>query len=175
MEELGINIPHIMQKSRAVILPSSRFFGSHIDSSIMDDDDLAGPLTFALLLGGELLLTAKIYLGYIYGFGMFGCFFMALLLNLMCPPDQKSIPVWSVISILGYSLLPVNVLAFLNIFVRVKNWGSLGMVLGILTILWSTVASTRLFERGYGMSDQRFLLAYPAAMLYACFVLITIF
>lgn len=175
MEELGIHIPHIIAKSQAVILPSSRIFGSHIDSSIMDDDDLAGPLAFALLLGGELLLTAKVYLGYIYGFGMFGCFAMALMLNLMCPPDQKAIPVWSVVSILGYSLLPVNLLAALNIFVRVKNWSTAGMILGLLTILWCTVASTRLFERGYGMRDQRYLVAYPTALIYSCFVLITIF
>ena len=175
MEELGIHIPHIVQKSRAVILPSSRIFNSHIDPSIMDDDDLAGPIAFALLLGGELLLTAKIYLGYIYGFGMFGCFCMALLLNLMCPLEQKYIPVWSVTSILGYSLLPVNVLAFLNIFLRVKNYGKVGMVLGTITVLWSTTASTRLFERGFGMRDQRYLVAYPAALLYSCFVIITIF
>jgi len=175
MEELGIHVPHIIAKSRAVILPSTRIFGSDIDSSIMDDDDLAGPLTFALLLGGELLLSAKIYLGYIYGFGMFGCFAMALMLNLMCPPDQKSIPVWSVVSILGYSLLPVNLLAALNIFIRVKNWGSIGMVMGMLTIVWCTVASTRLFERGYNMRDQRYLVAYPTALIYSCFVLITIF
>jgi len=173
LEELGINISHIITKSRFVILPFSRRTTIE-DSNLMDDDDLAGPLGIVLLLAFELLLAGKIHFGYIYGFGLTGCLAMALVLNLMSPPS-KPLSVWSVISILGYSLLPVNALAAVNALVRVKEWGQSGVVVVGFVVTWCTVASTRLFERGFGLRDQRYLIGYPAALLYTSFVIITIF
>jgi len=173
LEELGINFEHIVAKTRAVVLPFQRF-GGNMDASVIQDGDLVGPIALALLLGGELLLSAKLQFGAIYGFGLFGCFAMTLILNLMSPQD--AISVWTVTSILGYALLPVNVLAFLKIFlVNLGRMETMGRILGIVTVLWCTVASTRLMEQGCGMRDQRYLIAYPIAMLYSAFVLITIF
>lgn len=141
---------------------------------IVEDADLAGPLVFALALGGELLLSGKIHFGYIYGFGLFGCLAMTLVLNLMSP--KQAVSFWTVTSILGYSLLPVNVLAAVKlILVNIANLSNLGRLLGLLTVIWSTTASTRLLEVGCGMVDQRYLMAYPIALLYSAFVLITIF
>jgi hypothetical protein len=141
---------------------------------IVEDADLAGPLAFALLLGGELLLTGKIHFGYIYGFGLFGCLAMTVILNLMSP--QGAVSVWTVTSILGYCLLPVNILALVKILlVNIANLSTLGRFCGVLTVVWSTTASTRLLEVGCGMRDQRYLIAYPIALLYSAFVLITIF
>lgn len=171
MEELGINLQHIQTKSRAVILPFTK--NASIDMSIMEDSDMAGPIFFALLLGGELVLSGKFQFGYIYGLCMFGCFSLTLMLNLMSPSEPIS--VWTVTSILGYALLPVNVLAAINILVRVKNLGVLGISLVTLVILWCTIASTRLFERGCGFRDQRYLIGYPCALFYSAFVMITIF
>ena len=178
LEELGINIDHILLKVKAVVIPFKRFSGEHsalLDPKmIVDDADLAGPTAFALLLGGELLLTGKIHFGYIYGFGVFGCLSMTLILNLMSP--KKAVSIWTVASILGYSLIPVNILAALKILlVNIANLATLGRILAFCTILWSTTASTRLLEVGCEMQDQRYLLAYPIALLYSAFVLITIF
>ena len=172
MEELGINIDHIRTKSLAVLLPM-KYAKANIDTSIMEDADMAGPLVFALLLGGELLLAGKIHFGYIYGFGLFGCLSTCLVINLMSPSD--AISVWTVTSILGYSLLPVNALAALNVFIRIRNMGDIGMCLAALVIAWCTISSTRLFERGCGLREQRFLVGYPNALLYSAFVMITIF
>jgi hypothetical protein len=172
MEELGINIPQIIQKTKAVIFPVGTT--SSIDSHLMDDDDLAGPLVYAMLLGGELLLSAKISFGYIYGFGLFGCFAMTLIINLMSP-KADGVSLWRVTSILGYCLLPVNFLAALNCILFLKYRGLLGLVLAAVSVLWCTVASTRLFERSCDMRNQRYLIAYPIAMLYTSFVMITIF
>lgn len=172
LEELGINISHIRTKSLAVILPV-RYAKAVIDTSIMEDNDMAGPLAFGLLLATELLLAGKIHFGYIYGFGLFGCLATTLVLNLMSPSDAISI--WTVVSILGYSLLPVNVLAAINIFYRIKYMGSVGVVLAAVTIVWCTMSSTRLIERGCGMRDQRYLIGYPNALLYSAFVMLTIF
>ena len=173
LEELGINMGHIGTKSRAVVLPFSRYASGQLDRSVMEDSDLAGPLVFALALGGELLLSGKVSFGYIYGFGLFGCFALALVLNLMSPTD--AISVWTVTSILGYALLPVNALAGINVVLRISRLGVLGVLLAAVVIIWCTVASTRLFESGCGLRDQRYLVGYPIALIYSAFVIITIF
>lgn len=172
LEELGVNFPHIYSKSRAVLFP----YGKHaksLESDVMDDTDLAGPLAFALGLGGELLLSGKMHFGYVYGFGISGWIAMTLLLNLLNP--NGAVSMWTVVSILGYALLPVNLLAGINVVLRIAKLGWIGMALAVLTICWCTAASTRLFERGCDMRSQRFLVAYPAALLYSAFVMITIF
>ena len=175
LEELGVNWEHIMMKTKAVVIPFRRFQKQQQSaltdpSIIVEDADLAGPLAYALLLGGELLITGKLQFGYIYGFGLFGCLAMTLILNLMSP---TSISFWSVTSILGYALIPVNLLAAMKIVLF--SFATLVQVLAIITVVWSTTASTRLLEIGYGLTDQRYLLAYPIALLYSAFVLITIF
>lgn len=173
LEELGVNFPHIYSKSLAVLFP----FGKHaksLESGLIENDaDLAGPLAFALGLGGELLLSGKLHFGYVYGFGVSGCLAMTLLLNLLNP--NGAVSVWTVVSILGYALLPVNLLAGINTLIRVHKLGIWGMVMAVLTICWCTTASARLFERGCNMRAQRFLVAYPTALLYSAFVMITIF
>jgi len=177
LEELGINLDHIWAKTKAVIMPFERVSGKtiHMDPSmIVEDADLAGPLMFALALGGELLMTGKLHFGYIYGFGMFGCMTMTLILNLLSP--KEAISVWTVTSILGYSLLPVNILAAAKIIVvNIIRLETFGRILALMAVLWSTVASTRLLEVGCNMRAQRYLIGYPIALLYSAFVLMTIF
>eukprot|EP00985_Skeletonema_marinoi_P007856 scaffold3506_cov94-Skeletonema_marinoi.AAC.2 len=165
LEELGVNFPHIYSKSRAVLFPIGKHAKSLEAGLIEDDADLAGPLAFALGLGGELVLVGKMHFGYVYGFGLSGCLAMTLLLNLLNP--NGAVSMWTVVSILGYALLPVNLLAGINILYRVHKMNVVGMALAVLIILWCTAASTRLFERGCQMRDQRFLVAYPAALLYS--------
>jgi hypothetical protein len=114
------------------------------------------------------------HFGYIYGFGLFGCFTMTLILNLMTP--REAISVWTVTSILGYSLLPVNILALVKIIVvNIIRLETFGRILALLAVAWSTMASVRLLEVGCGMRDQRYLIGYPIALLYSAFVLMTIF
>jgi protein YIPF5/7 len=175
LEELGINVEHILLKTRAVVVPFSRFGGDQLDPSVIcKDADLAGPVAFALMLGGEMVLAGKLQFGYIYGFGLFGCVAMTFVVNLMSPSDAISF--WTVTSILGYSLLPVNLLALLKIVViNLINLQTLGRILGIFAVAWSTTASTRLLELGCGLRSQRYLIAYPIALLYSAFVLMTIF
>lgn len=177
LEELGVNIEHIWTKTKAVILPFKKLHGKtiHLDAStIVEDADLAGPIMFALALGGELMMTGKMHFGFIYGIGLFGCFSMTIILNLMTP--KEAISFWTVTSILGYSLLPVNLLAAVKIvLVNLIGLETFGRFLALVAILWSTVASTRLLEVGCGMRGQRYLIGYPIALLYSAFVLMTIF
>lgn len=176
LEELGINLEHILMKTKAVILPFSRFGGASMEpADLVKDADLAGPIAFCLILGAEMVLTGKLQFGYIYGFGVFGCASMTLIVNLMSPLAE-GISIWTVSSVLGYALIPVNVLAAVKLIViNLVNLQTLGRVLGLLTVAWSTVASTRLLELGFGLREQRYLIAYPVALLYSAFVMITIF
>jgi hypothetical protein len=183
LEELGIHWDHIFLKTKAVVLPLKRFGAVSSDESsagqqedvnkIFQEADLVGPIAFGLLLGAELVLTGKLQFGYIYGFGMFGCVSMTLVVNLMA---IEPVSVWTVTSVLGYALLPVNGLALVKcsrLFYLLPTIVS--VVLAILTVAWSTTASTRLLEVGCGLREQRYLIAYPIALLYSAFVMITIF
>lgn len=177
LEELGINFEHIYMKTRAVLLinkslastftSSSPSSSAAIDPYILDDTDLAGPITFCLLLGSILLLSGKVHFGYIYGFSVCGCLAIMMIINLLLKEEpganqynnefnvnnsnitstkfsvnSTSLDLWQSFSILGYCLLPVIFLSFFNLFLNLR--GLFGLLLAISSILWSTYAATRL-------------------------------
>lgn len=113
LEELGINFEHIWMKTQSVLIPTRP-----ITEHILDDTDLAGPLVFCFVFGMCLLLAAKVHFGYIYGFGLMGCGFMYLLLNLISP--ERTIDIYRVCSVLGYCLIPIIALAALNIIISIQ-------------------------------------------------------
>lgn len=80
---------------------------------------------------------------------------------------------YKTISILGYSLLPFTILAFMAIFVDMRNLG--GGLVSLMMIVWSTVTATRYFEYGLDMEDKKYLIAYPITMFYFVFLLLTVF
>ncbi|KLJ08166.1 hypothetical protein EMPG_16381 [Blastomyces silverae] len=51
----------------------------------MDDSDLYGALLYIVLYGTFLLLSGKVFYGYIYGVAVFGTFALHLILSLMSP------------------------------------------------------------------------------------------
>ena len=58
MEELDINLPHVLDKSLAVLNPFHKFSPEHPkDAHMMDDTDLAGPLLFCFIFIMLLLLS----------------------------------------------------------------------------------------------------------------------
>jgi len=173
LEELGVNVNRIATKSIAVLLPLRRFTDESINTVTMTEYDTAGPVLFAIVLGGELLLAGRVLYGYIYGIGLSGCLGLTLFVNLLSPVDSVSL--LKVSSILGYGLLPVNLLAAVNILIRVRNMGAFGYVLALAVVGWCTVSCMRLFEGGCGLRDQRYLVGYPSALFYAAFVMLTIF
>lgn len=74
---------------------------------------------------------------------------------------------------LGYCLLPVIGLAAVGILHSLK--GADGHLLGLVSVVWCTFSATRLFEEYLEMRRQRYLIAYPVGLLYACFALITVY
>lgn len=97
---------------------------------------------------------------------------MWLVLNLMAA-DDGGVDVYQVFSIHGYCLLPICLLALVNVVIDLNSW--FGAVLSLGVICWCTYPCTRFFEKVMRMTDHRWLIAYPVFMLYACFALITIF
>ncbi len=131
---------------------------------------MAGPLVFCLLLGLFLLMAGKMYMGYILGVGLSGSFGLFLLLHLM---TEHNLDAYQVISVLGYCLLPIVVLAAVGILVSLH--GAFGAVCGLLVVAWCTRSATAIFEEALQMQQQRYLIAYPVLIFYTSFVLFSIF
>ncbi|EDO42551.1 predicted protein [Nematostella vectensis] len=165
LEELGLNLDHIWQKTLSVLHPLKP-----TDQHIMDDTDLGGPLLFCLAFGGILLLHGKVTFGYIYGYSLLGCIAMYAILNLMSLAD---VSFSTVVSVLGYCLLPMVGLSAIALIVSLQ--GALGSVLTAVTIGWCSLVSSKLFVIALGMDHQQPLVAYPCALLYGVFALLTVF
>ncbi|XP_076045205.1 protein YIPF5-like isoform X1 [Oratosquilla oratoria] len=165
LEELGINPDAIVQKTLTVLNPMRQ-----TDPNILQDTDLAGPLAFCLAFGSFLLLSGKVHFGYIYGIGVMGCVAMYGLLNMM---SMGGVGLGVVVSVLGYCLLPMVGLAGINVLISLQ--GVVGMVLTGASILWCSISASKLFVTALSMDHQQPLVAYPCALLYAVFALITIF
>uniref|UniRef100_A0A0B7APR4 Protein YIPF n=1 Tax=Arion vulgaris TaxID=1028688 RepID=A0A0B7APR4_9EUPU len=165
MEELGINFDHIVQKTMAVLNPLKS-----ADNTIMQDTDLAGPLVFCLAFGASLLLSGKVHFGYIYGIGLVGCLAMYCLLNLM---SLNGVSAGIIVSVLGYCLLPMVFLSFLAAVLALT--GIVGLVLVSVTVLWCSISASKLFVSALAMDSQQLLVAYPCALVYGVFALLTVF
>ncbi|KAH8276402.1 hypothetical protein KR018_005154 [Drosophila ironensis] len=166
LEELGINPNHIFQKTLAVLNPLRG-----TEQQILQDTDMAGPLVFCLTLGGFLLLQGKMTFSYIYGIGVMGCIFFYCLLSLMVTRSQVTFG--AVASVLGYCLLPMVVLSGINILITIQ--GTLGLIVSGISIFWCAISASKLFATAFSMDHQQLLIAYPCAVLYGGFALITIY
>ena len=165
LEELGINLDHIIQKTLTVLNPLRS-----PPREAAGDADLAGPLVFCLAFGSLLLLTGKVHFNYIYGIGLMGCVANYGLLTLM---SQAPVSITVVVSVLGYCILPIVVLSAFSVLISLT--GILGNIFSILAVIWSSWSASKLFVTAFEMDNQQWLVAYPCGMLYAVFALITMF
>lgn len=169
------------------------------------DSDLTGPILYCLLLGLFMLLAGKANFGYIYGFSVTCSLLLHQVLLLLqvrtgygggsagndnsatspskmhqhglgaVAADGSELSIWETCSVLGYSLIPVVLLSAVSIILSLK--GVVGTILSIGAIYWSTYSATRLFDVKMFLrqNNQFWLVAYPVALFYACFTLITVF
>ena len=165
IEELGINPQNIKNKIIGVITLK------RIDKKFLEDSDMAGPLLIFLLFAFSSVLQYKINFGYIYGISVFGSILVFLLLNLMS--KNNGILLYNTISVLGYCLIPIVLLSFIAVFMDMKN--ILGGIIAFLAIVLSSLNASRFFEIGLDMYSQRWIIFYPVALFYTCFVLVTIY
>ncbi|TRY58108.1 hypothetical protein DNTS_025527 [Danionella cerebrum] len=165
LEELGINFDHIWQKTLTVLHPLKA-----ADGSIMNETDLAGPMVFCLAFGATLLLTGKIQFGYVYGISAIGCLGMYCLLNLM---SMTGVSFGCVASVLGYCLLPMIILSGFGVLFSLQ--GMMGIILTAAIIGWCCFSASKIFISALAMDGQQLLVAYPCALLYGVFALISVF
>lgn len=166
LEELGIRFDHIWDKTKVVINPTK-----DVNEHMLDDADIAGPLVYCLLLGSCLLLSGKVQFGIVYGFSLAGCLSLYTTINLL--HSGEGLDLWKTCSVLGYCLLPVVGLAAISILISLK--GLLGFILGVSVMIWCSYSATRLLESKLNLTEQKWLVAYPVALFYSCFILITVF
>ncbi|KAH8666489.1 hypothetical protein BX600DRAFT_549561 [Xylariales sp. PMI_506] len=199
LEELGVNFDHIQKKTLAVLNPFAR-----IDQHLMDDSDLAGPILFFVLFGFFLLFSGKVHFGYIYGLALLGSIALHTILSLMSPDGPSSpspshaSPQYSSsgypgdvsgsdgkghlsstltfprsASVLGYCLLPLNITSLIGIVMPMDT--PLGYVLTTAAIMWCTTSASGMFCAVGRMSGMRGLVAYPLALFYVGFGIMSIF
>lgn len=164
-EELGVNFNHIKVKTLTVLNPFR-----NIDAHIMDDTDLFGPLIFGVLFGLILLLSGKVHFGYVYGCALMGCLSLWTILSLMAPSTTSFS---RIASVLGYCLLP---LVSVSAFGLVLNMdGVIGYALTAAAVLWSTNSASAIFVSVLKMANMRVLVAYPVALFYSIFAILSLF
>jgi len=167
MEELEINLDQIMQKTWAVLT----FKNLDDHKNILHEPDLAGPLVFLLAFGFLLLLTGKIQFGYIYGLGTLGCLIIYFVVYLMSP---KNLSFMCTVSVLGYCLLPMVILSGLSILINLRA-NLAGNLISVIAVLWCAIGASNLLVTAIEMSNSRLVVAYPCALFYTVFALLTVF
>jgi len=165
LEELGVNFDHIAKKTGSVLNPIKK-----IDSHLMDDTDLAGPVVFCILMGFFLLLTGKVQFGYIFGVGCIGCISIWTVMNLM---SKNGIDFARSVSVLGYCLLPMVILAGISVVWTLS--GRLGIAFSSLFVFWCTYSAANIFVSVLEMRDQTLLVMYPVFLVYTGFALLAVF
>ncbi|KAI3387449.1 hypothetical protein SNEBB_004355 [Seison nebaliae] len=173
LKELGVDFEVIQTNIRSIFHP---FSSTSSNSSVLSEQDLAGPLVFCLLYGCCLLLGGKLHFNYVYGISTIGSFGIYLLLQLMVDPHRSNDKVTfvGVASVLGYSLLPIVLLSAIGIMINLK--GLLGLIISLISVIWCAISSSRLFvDSCQQLQTKRLLVAYPCLLLYAVFALIAIF
>lgn len=167
----------------------------------MDDSDLFGPMLFFLLFGTFLLFSGKVHFGYIYGLALLGSTSLHMILSLMSPsadasPQQHpfhgqyndatdqsqphqgghfsaTLTFPRSASVLGYCLLPLVITSLFGIVMPMDT--PLGIVVTSLAIVWSTYSASGMFCAVGRMKGMRGLVAYPLALFYVGFGIMSIF
>ena len=114
----------------------------------------------------------KLHFGYVFGYGAIGCTVVYSLINLM---HQEGVSFDRTASVLGYSMLPIVMLATIAPVVSLQcvavssqralaslfslldlvfDRSTFGSVLSICAIVWSTFNATRFFEHALSMREQ---------------------
>lgn len=176
-----------------------------IDQHLMDDSDLSGPILFAGLFGFFLLFSGNLHFGYIYGLAALGSISLHFIISLMTPledgdgpghpqatpygshqpgqppsahghqPNELSstLTYFRSASVLGYCLLPLTATSLLGIVMPMDT--PLGIVMTSAAIMWCTYSASGIFCAVGRMRGMRGLVAYPLALFYVGFGIMSIF
>ena len=138
---------------------------------IIHDPDIGGPAAIAGSFCLLLLLAGKLYFGEVYGTFITGTVLLYLLFNFMAQKD--SVPLFSIMSTLGYCMLPMLSLGLLGVFFNLK--GPLGVIVALLTATWASFAAGNFLDVLIRVKNRKALIVYPVFLFYVSFTLIVIF
>lgn len=174
LDELEIYPQRIMDKSLAVLNPFHAQGLVDNPEYFFKETDLAGPIAFCLTLAACLFMAgSKAQFGYIYGLCVISVVVMFVLITLMCNSTENYVTITAVASILGYSLLPIVWLSIIGVFFALNS--AFGIALAACAIFLSTMSCSRIFCIMTGDPHQRYLIAYPCALVYIIFTLLVLF
>lgn len=166
LEELGIDVHKIITRLVHSLDPTGKC------GVVLGDYDVIGPIALYLTYTSLLLLAGgKLMFSYIYGLAVLTSVCMYGLLWAMT--DSPEVTLTSTFSVLGYSFTPVVLVALLSIFVNLKN--IFGAFVVLAAVLWSSTNAARVFVAMFGNSDQKYLMAYPCAIICGLYTLFILF
>lgn len=177
---------------------------ARIDQHLMDDSDLYGALLYIVLYGTFLLLSGKVFYGYIYGVAVFGTVVLHLILSLMSPAldtasapnaadpsnyDPHHKPTMSDASSVGHFsatlTFPRSASVLGYCFLPLVLTSLVGILIPMDTLFgyllttaavgWCTYSSSGMFCAVARMRGMRGLVAYPLALFYVVFGIMGIF
>ncbi|XP_055633017.1 protein YIPF7 [Toxorhynchites rutilus septentrionalis] len=174
LDELEIYPQRIMEKSLAVLNPFHAQGLVDNPEYFFKETDLAGPICFCFTLAACLFVSGnKAQFGYIYGLCIISVVVMYVLITLMCNSMENYVTITAVASILGYSILPIVWLSIVGVFFSLDS--AFGIALAACAIFLSTMSCSRIFCIMTGDPHQRYLIAYPCALVYIIFTLLVLF
>lgn len=166
LEELGIDIPLILRKTRSVLNPVRS------NATLLDDGDLGGPLVFCFMLGAVQLLMGKVNFGYILGWSVVFMLLIHYVTSLIVPPGE-GVEFHRSASLLGYSLIPV---VLLSVVAVVLQRGPALYSLAAVAVLWATTSASGLMVHAMpALREQRLLVAYPCFLAYSMYAVLALY
>lgn len=169
----------------------------------MDDSDIIGPLIFLVCFGFLLAFSGSLHFGYVYGLSLMGSTSLHVIISLMTPldddvdrtsahpsaggptpyataaqpphPNELSATLtWSrSASVLGYCLIPLLATSVVGVFMPMDT--PLGIVMTSAAIMWCTYSASGMFCAVGRLRSMRGLVAYPLALFYVGFGIMSIF
>ena len=169
LEELGIDPGQIVRRTVAMLNPMKR-----APAEAAGDDDVAGPLLFAFLMGAAHLMRGRLHFGYILGWSSMSTLAMYWLINQLANDQRgEGLQLYRCGSILGYCMLPVVALAALAAFTPA---GAATRIVAAVLVLWCASKATTQFMRSLPHSEgKRMVVAYPCVLVYSLFALLSVY
>jgi protein YIPF5/7 len=149
------------------------------DHDLVAAPDLWGPVAISLALGVLLLLGGKMHFSDIEGAFIIGSMLLYVLFNFMNKVPMSSsqstdnISLYTIMSFMGYALLPMLFLAVVGIFTGLASGA--GAVVGLGLAGWSSWVSSAWVGVAMELQESRVLVAYPLFLFYVSFAMIIIF
>eukprot|EP00038_Savillea_parva_P014502 m.11150 g.11150 ORF g.11150 m.11150 type:complete len:271 (+) comp2822_c0_seq1:88-900(+) len=158
LEELDINPGDIVHKLRCILLPVN--MAGYDRSVVRDNPDFWGPLLVVFLYAMESLYGNWKATSWIITIWFVGSFLLFFLLRVMGGDVSFS----STLGVLGYSLLPLALLAGF-IMPLVKTVAVIDVLVKVIGIAWSTQSAGSLLVTD-NLMEKRSMLLYPIMLLY---------